>query len=77
MGQSRRCRWSPSGWFLVRLATRPNGSIGWVRQTDVTVAETPYWISVDLATRHVALFRLDQQILSAPAGVIKMTTAVA
>jgi hypothetical protein len=57
------------GWLKVRLAGRPNGSTGWVRQSDVTVAATPYWISVDLTTRHVALFRLDQQVMDAPAGV--------
>jgi hypothetical protein len=57
------------GWLEVRLAGRPNGSTGWVRQADVTVTATPYWISVDLATRHVTLFRLGQQVLDAPAGV--------
>ena len=57
------------GWLEVRLAGRPNGSTGWVRQADVTVTATPYWISVDLATRHVTLFRLDQQVLDAPGGV--------
>jgi hypothetical protein len=57
------------GWLEVRLAGRPNGSTAWVRQADVTVAATPYWISVDLATRHVALFRLGQQLMDAPAGV--------
>jgi lipoprotein-anchoring transpeptidase ErfK/SrfK len=57
------------GWLEVRLAGRPNGSTGWVRQADVSVTATPYWISVDLATRHVTLFRLDQQVLDAPAGV--------
>ena len=56
------------GWLEVRLAGRPNGSTGWVRQADVSVTATPYWISVDLATRHVALFRLDQQVMDAPAG---------
>jgi hypothetical protein len=57
------------GWLEVRLAGRPNGSTGWVRRSHVTVAATPYWISVDLATRHLALFRLGKQIMSAPAGV--------
>jgi hypothetical protein len=57
------------GWYEVRLATRPDGSTGWVRSSDVTVTTTPYWISVDLATRHVKLFRLSQPILDAPAGV--------
>ncbi len=57
------------GWLEVRLATRPNGSSAWVRQADVALTVSPYWISVDLATRHLALFRLDQQVVSAPAGV--------
>ena len=57
------------GWLEVRVASRPNGSSAWVRQADVTVSSTPYWISVDLATRHLALFRLGRQIMSAPAGV--------
>ena len=57
------------GWLEVRLAGRPNGSTGWVRQADVRVTATPYWISVNLATRHLALFRLDQQVMDAPAGV--------
>lgn len=57
------------GWYKVRLAQRPNGSTTWVRASDVTVARSPYWISVDLATRHVTLFRLSQKLLSAPAGV--------
>ena len=68
------------GWLEVRLAGRPNGSTGrmagrpngstgWVRQADVNVTATPYWISVNLATRHLALFRLDQLVVDAPAGV--------
>lgn len=57
------------GWVEVRLATRPNGSSAWVRQADVALTASPYWISVDLATRHLALFRLGQQLMSAPAGV--------
>jgi hypothetical protein len=58
-----------AGWLEVRLATRPNGSTAWVHQADVAVTSTPYWISVDLMTRHLTLFRLKRQILSAPAGV--------
>lgn len=46
-----------------------NGSTTWIHQADVTITSTPYWLSVDLATRHVSLFRLDRQIMSAPAGV--------
>lgn len=57
------------GWLEVRLASRPNGSTGWVRRGDVTLASTPYWVSVNVATRHVALFRLDQEVMDVPAGL--------
>ncbi len=30
-----------AGWLEVRLATRPNGSTGWVQQGNVTVTATP------------------------------------
>ena len=58
-----------AGWLEVRLATRPNGSTGWVQQGNVTVTATPDWVSVDLSSRHVALFRLGKEVLNAPAGV--------
>ena len=55
-----------AGWLEVRLATRPNGSTGWVQQGDVTVTATPDWVSVDLSSRHLALFRLGKEIMNAP-----------
>ena len=58
-----------AGWLEVRLATRPNGSTGWVQQGNVTVTATPDWISVDLRSLHVALFRLGKEVMNAPAGV--------
>lgn len=35
----------------------------------MTLAETPYWISVDLTSRHLTLFRLGHRIFSARAGL--------
>ena len=41
------------GWLYVRLAQRPNGSTIWVRQSDVTLSSTSYFIVVNLATMHL------------------------
>jgi L,D-transpeptidase catalytic domain len=58
-----------AGWLEVRLATRPNGSTAWIQQGNVTVTATPDWISIDLSSRHLALFRLSKEVMNAPAGV--------
>lgn len=57
------------GWLEVRLVTRPNGSTTWVRRADVTLRATPYRIDVDVATRHLALYRLCRRLMNAPAGL--------
>jgi hypothetical protein len=57
------------GWLQVRLATRPNESVAWVRRADVDVTSTPYRIVINLTTRHLQLLRLGHPILDAPAGV--------
>ncbi len=57
------------GWLSVRLAQRPNGSTVWVRQSDVTLSSTPYYIVVDLTTMHLAVFDDGEQIFDFPAGV--------
>jgi lipoprotein-anchoring transpeptidase ErfK/SrfK len=60
---------SQPGWLEVRLAQRPNGSTAWVPAGDVTLAETPYFIEVDLTTEHLTVFDAGTQILDFPAGV--------
>jgi L,D-transpeptidase catalytic domain len=57
------------GWLRVRLSTRPNGSIAWIRRADAAVTATPYRITLSLATRHLELFRADKLVMSAPAGI--------
>jgi len=56
-------------WVEVRLAHRPNGSTTWVPQADVTLANTPYRIVVNLATMHLTVFRDNLPILDFPAGI--------
>ena len=57
------------GWLYVRLAQRPNGSTIWVRQSDVTLSSTPYYLVVDLTTMHLLVFDDGTQIFDFPAGI--------
>jgi lipoprotein-anchoring transpeptidase ErfK/SrfK len=60
---------SVPGWVKVRLAQRPDGSVGWVPASYVTLSNTPFRIVINLATTHLELFDDGQLALSAPAGV--------
>ncbi len=57
------------GWLYVRLAQRPNDSTIWVRQSDVTLSSTPYYLVVDLTTMHLLVFDDGTQIFDFPAGI--------
>jgi lipoprotein-anchoring transpeptidase ErfK/SrfK len=58
------------GWFEVRLAQRPNGSVAWVRDQDVTLALiTTYRIVVSVAAQRLKLFQDGRLVLAFPAGV--------
>ena len=50
-------------WVRVRLAVRPNGSTGWVRAADVTLASTPYRVVVEVGAHRVTLFNGNEQVL--------------
>lgn len=58
-----------SGWYRVRLATRPNGATAWVRATDVTITSTQYQVVVDLTRKHLELLRAGKVILDTPAAI--------
>jgi lipoprotein-anchoring transpeptidase ErfK/SrfK len=57
------------GWLEVRLAQRPNGSTIWVRQQDVTLANTSYAMVVDLASMRLLVYDDGSQIFDFPAGI--------
>ncbi len=50
-------------WLRVKLAVRPNGSTGWVRAADVSLASTPYRVVVELGARRVTLLQGDHTVL--------------
>jgi lipoprotein-anchoring transpeptidase ErfK/SrfK len=58
-----------NGWVQVRLASRPNGSSGWVPLQNVTLTTTPYRIVVSICQRSVTLFQGAAPVYSAPVGV--------
>jgi hypothetical protein len=62
-----------SGDLEVRLPTRPNGSTAWISEAGIHLTHTPYRIVIDLATRHLLLYRDGVVVLDAPAGVGTVT----
>jgi lipoprotein-anchoring transpeptidase ErfK/SrfK len=52
-------------WLLVQLPVRPNGSTGYVRASDVTLATVDVAVDVDLAARHLQVVRFDGTVVLA------------
>jgi len=46
----------PDGWLRVLLPERPNGSTGWIRQSDVQLTPNPYHLEVSLGAHKIAVF---------------------
>jgi lipoprotein-anchoring transpeptidase ErfK/SrfK len=46
----------PDGWLKIQLPERPNGSTGWVRQSDVNLTQNPYRLEVNLGQRKIKVF---------------------
>lgn len=61
-------------WHEVLLPVRPNGSTGWVRNSDVILAEHFYRIQVDLGDFRMRLFENGSTIFDAVAGVASNNT---
>lgn len=53
------------GWIRVIVPFRkPNETIGWVRETDVTLSTTPYAINISLSQHTLVLLNAGQPVLS-------------
>ncbi|MFW2512348.1 L,D-transpeptidase family protein [Demequina sp. SO4-13] len=57
------------GWLEVYLPVRPNGSTGWVRADDVTVASTDFSVEVSLVDFELTVMKGSSEVLTAPIGV--------
>ncbi|MGH9122198.1 MAG: L,D-transpeptidase [Acidimicrobiales bacterium] len=57
------------GYLEVRLPWRPNESVGWLADANVTLSSTPYRIQINLTTMHLTLFKAGYSIGSFPVGI--------
>jgi lipoprotein-anchoring transpeptidase ErfK/SrfK len=53
----------------VYLPVRPNGSVGWVNASDVTVTRVPYRIEVGISEHRIRVYDDDEIIVDEPVGV--------
>jgi lipoprotein-anchoring transpeptidase ErfK/SrfK len=56
-------------WLQVLLPVRPNGSTGWVRAADVSVATNPYRVDIALGAHTLAVYEGDALLAEHPIGV--------
>jgi lipoprotein-anchoring transpeptidase ErfK/SrfK len=57
------------GWLRVLLPVRPNGSTGWIRTEDVTLARTPFRLEISLEAFELTVHEGDEVRLVAPIGL--------
>lgn len=56
-------------WLRVLLPVRPNGSSGWIRASDVSLAGNPYRIRVDLGAHRVKVWKGAELVADEVVGV--------
>jgi lipoprotein-anchoring transpeptidase ErfK/SrfK len=62
-------------WLQVRLPVRPNGTVGWVKTSDIKLAEVQtYRILVEVAAHRLTLLKGDEVVMQEPVGVGKART---
>ena len=57
------------GWLRVLLPVRPNGSTGWIRTQDVSLAAHNFRIVVELEAHRITAYQGREVLLSEPIGV--------
>jgi len=62
------------GWLHALLPIRPNGSTGWVRESDVTLGSTPFEITISLSQHHLWLTKAGAPVLDAGVAIGKSQT---
>jgi L,D-transpeptidase catalytic domain len=60
---------SDGGWLRVLLPTRPNGSTGWIRRSDVELRRVDEAIEVDLSARTLRLLVDGRIVVTAPVAI--------
>lgn len=58
-----------SGWAQVELPIRPNGSLGYIQTSGVTLTETTYSVNVSLASDTLTVLDGNKVVMTVPAAV--------
>jgi lipoprotein-anchoring transpeptidase ErfK/SrfK len=64
----------PPLWLKVLLPVRPNGSMGWIKATDVRLTEHDYRITIKLSAHRITVTRGPRVVVDAPIGVGRAQT---
>lgn len=56
-------------WLQVRVSTRPNSRVAWIRRVDVTLRTVPNWIKVELGAKRVTVLHGDTALLSTTVAI--------
>lgn len=56
-------------WLNVHLPVRPNGSTGWVKAADVSIASNPYRMEIQLSAHRLTVYKQQEVVLDEPIGV--------
>lgn len=57
------------GWLEIQVPVRPNGSVGWIKRSSVTVAAVPHRVRVDLSERSVVVWENDEIVFESTVAV--------
>jgi lipoprotein-anchoring transpeptidase ErfK/SrfK len=57
------------GWVQVLLPVRPNGSVGWVHASDVTLTQNPFHIDVSLSAHTITVTNANAVVYTGPVAV--------
>lgn len=61
-------------WLKVLLPIRPNGSSGWIRQSEVELARHDYRMLVELGGHRITVWKGEKVLFEGPVGVGKAAT---
>lgn len=61
-------------WLEVDLPTRPNGSTGWIRASDITLTGHDYRMQIDLGTHRLTVWNGSRQVARVSVGVGQAVT---
>jgi lipoprotein-anchoring transpeptidase ErfK/SrfK len=56
-------------WYQVKVASRPNGLVGWVKASDVTLYQHDYAITVQLSTHTLIAYKSGKEFLRTTVAV--------